>query len=208
MPTIESLTLSTPNDVQAALSGLSISWNPTLGHSDDEHSLYTWVAGRDTDAADLESLKNRGILYVGTDRKGGGRVRDEIKWIEENGFHGHALAMVRSEGRPLSGALVRTDPGLSEASRVALEKVMHRRGLNDAGMQRVLTNFDQLASGEIDTVRIEYLSIRFTMHIGDVGAPVNASGKNAWSVERSESLGPLDDVAFWLAVLATEDIAG
>lgn len=191
------LNLATPDDISEGLRRIGVSWNPSPHSGKSHDSLYSWVAGESQAGA-----VQRGVIYIGIDGSTtGGRVADEHGWRSE-GIHAHGLALARTHAIAVLSPVV-----LQDADRVdEAWSVLSARSVAYPGeVEHGRAWFDEaIAEGKL-LGACEKFAIRLTVHLGDVGVPVNSQYKNAWNMKVDNSVRHADDVAFWVAKMMLKE---
>lgn len=187
---VEQIELATPTDLAAGLRLLGIGWNvrpaDTASRTGD---LYTWVYGQPNRVAPTDAMQ-RGVLYVGVDQGVKGRTAREESW--RGGWHGHGLAIERAHATVVTGAVEDLGSGAAEHQ---LGKGAQPAYANEVAVGLARLERDR-NSGQL-VAAAERIAVRFCMHLGVIGAAVNAQYASAWRVQ--PSLQPYDDLAFWAA---------
>lgn len=197
MPAKTELNLTTPDDISEGLRRIGVSWNPSPHSGESHDSLYSWVVGESQTGA-----VQRGVIYIGIDNSTtGGRVSDEHSWRGE-GIHAHGLALARTKAIAVLSPVV-----LQDADRVdeAWSALSTRSERYPGEVERGRAWFDEaVAEGKLLSA-CEKFAIRLTVHLGDVGVPVNAQYKNAWNMKLDNSVRHADNVAFWVAKMMLKE---
>ncbi len=190
MTVLEHIELATPDDIAAGLRLLGIGWEvrpeSTASRNGD---LYVWTYGQPKEDRGTDVMR-RGVLYIGVD--GGTNERTTIERNLRDGWHGHGLAIKRANAGVVVGTVTDLGP---EAVEPAL----------GADAQPPFASEVRLGLEQLDRDRhagtllaaAERIAVRFCMHMGVIGAAVNAQYASAWAVR--PRLRPYDDLAFWAA---------
>ncbi|QIK63791.1 hypothetical protein G7068_11795 [Leucobacter viscericola] len=197
MTVLTPLNLTTAEEIKTALEFVGIDWEPSAQPPTVPGLLYVWGIH----AVSGNSLEDFAVLYIGKDVTAGKRLEDEHSWSGDEYVHGHALAVQRTQMSPLAGnpSLKLAQP--AEDLRAQISHLVSI-GMNGTAntreeVDRCLLALDLLHS--LNLAIIETFAIRLSVHFGDVGAPINCSGKNAWAV-KSKNGNPLDALAYWVSL--------
>lgn len=170
------LHLTTIDGIVAGLAAYGILWDPQpfdIENPPKTNGLYAWA----TD--------NRAVIYVGVGKRISGdglaiRVNSEIGWATPENVHAHALAVtgLARRGitvRPYAGA-VTVDPNFDPTTIDAEDWT---------DKQYVLNAVAALLADPIKEA--ERLAVRLTVHLGDIGVPLNSQYKGAWGSKPGSS---------------------
>lgn len=179
------LRLVTPRGVAAALGLFGLHWAPQPWVKDTptntdfgvSHGLYAWCDGQGP--AETDTL-DRGVLYFGIGRSAEGvieRLRQEYSWIE-GAEHGHGLAMGRRLATPVVGPITAE----MDSDLQWLDELVEAGTLTAKAPGEVRTWLQDTTSTPVQ--KAEQLAIRFSIHAGDVVAPVNSQFAGSWATNR------------------------
>lgn len=194
VPTL--LNLTTAEEIQRALAFVGIQWAPSESPNGESGLLYAWGIH----ANGSVELHDFAVLYIGKDVSAGKRLRDELRWSGDDYIHGHALAIQRTQMTHVSARpyceLQSLDGVKASLSQLVTDHWSASEGAQ-AEIESCMRALDLLHSGDLS--QVEYFAIRVSIHVGDVGAPINSSGKNAWALKSPKAV-PLDNLAYWAAL--------
>ena len=179
------LHLATIDGISAGLAAYGILWDPQpfdIENPPQTNGLYAWA----TD--------NRAVIYLGVGERASGdglatRVMTEIGWANAANVHGHALAVTGLGRRgvtvqPYAGE-VTVDPDFDQ-TRIETHQ-------DWADIEHVMNAFR--ASREAPVKEAEKLAVRLSVHLGDIGVPVNSQYKGAWGPKVGSSIYGVDAAA-------------
>lgn len=196
MTTKLNLNLTSAGDIRRALEFVGVNWDPTPVSGTqpvaDGGILYTWGVGG-------ESINDFAVLYIGKDVRNGERINNEITWSDEaqNNYHGHALAVRRTGMRVIAARPeLLPQPALDLKSAAALSYVAEKQLAGSTDHASCTRALKALSTQGIRA--FENFAIRLSIHLGDVGAPINAASKSAWALS-SSTLSDLNELAYYAA---------
>lgn len=176
------LNLTTTETAMRGLALIKASWNPRpyAPHDDgQDHGLYSWAL---TGHPATIPTRQMPVLYWGSGIGAGGsagRLQEEHGWIGADAWHGHGISTHRVGAAPLHGPVSFTPPPPQEWFEAALPPQWAEFGAKAAR--------DFLVDDNINpTLKAEKIVIRLSIHVGDVGAPLNSRGAGAWATNAPE----------------------
>ena len=169
------LHLTTIDGISAGLAAYGLLWKPRpfdIDNPPQTNGLYAWA----TD--------NRAVIYlgVGINANGAGlatRIKTEIGWANAQNVHGHALAVT---GLGRRGITVQPYAG-----EVTVDPAFEPTSIGNEDWADIVHVRDALiAMGESPIKGAEKLAVRLSMHLGDIGVPVNSQFKSAWGTKAGQ----------------------
>lgn len=169
------LNLVTIEALREGLAVVGIGWDPVpfdAMNPPRTNGLYAWATNQGA------------VIYLGVGERAGGnglavRLADEIKWAQSDNIHGHALAVTRLGGQ---GVKVVPHGGDIVALEAFDDSWIKNAIWSDKRKESALSYVNDMR--EPSYRKVEQFSIRLSMHLGDVGAPVNSQHKSAWGISK------------------------
>jgi hypothetical protein len=195
------LRLLTPAAAVEAFKLVGLNWNPTAvevtktGGEDgykpefsdrnpriSTAGLYAWTVPTGRDDHDFMT---GGIIYWGVGHDLDKRLASELKGVAAAYVHGHGMASHRTGARPVRGE-VDYNTNFDDYKWVrAVTDQFASIGDEDETYERYWTYLQRFANdlrnANTRGPTIEKFGVRLSMHVGDVGAPVQSQHAGAWA---------------------------
>ncbi len=184
------LRLATINGIAAGLREIGATWDPqpfALDNPPQTNGLYAWATN---DGA---------IIYLGIGVRATGdglakRISFEDGAATAEYIHGHRLAITRLTKQ---GVRVRPYAGDVEVKEEFNGAWIREADWGDENKEHALWVAADIKANPYK--QAEKFAIRLSMHLGDIGSPVNSQHKSAWAFGKSSAVGFSDTAAEMVA---------
>jgi len=169
--------LLTPAAAQEALELFGVTWAPRLertGEPVNGRGLYAWVK----EPADGGSAEHGGVLYWGRGKNVDKRLAEERSWTDDDYVHAHGVAARRNGAVAVRDAV---NPNAASGKLIAARSVIASTGLDKGIYENAVRAFRHDVEANPEAAAERFV-VRLSIHVGDIGAPINSQYASAWRI--------------------------